>query len=1148
MVSISVAIGEFQRQGFDRVFAFLLVCHGGRDANTIPGALDSRGWREGERFHSREGHGCESVVLYGFRTLASGGAAEPAAQTTNGSCYIAHGSRLSTLRSMESQRAGVVRRVLRESHRQVSPEEDESRIEKLFKEAHRYNSTDLHPSMLSATRAETQAAPRWRAAHLRCGLHRVRTAELVALGHDALTDSFFLNVTLSLKGPSAMTALRRRSQAWMREHVRVCKGALPEGARQWREAVTAPLRRRIAQGNATKADVQRLHVYDALYTGDGRKHDVVEHYHNEHCSGNDDECVQRCCVEGLRDFLRQAPTPYNRRSWHGHGVTVDHVILWQATHGLLGSNYGAVVDQTKKNLARRAAASGGHPGAAADPSTNGGHAGVADASAASLFEPGVGGSSSGLSASEMTGARLAQEEEDRCRSVQEYCRRPDHFLRMLRYREFLRAGASVKWPLLVRAGPGWEANQWSKTLSGQEREYRLSAAFDATELLEGMRTFSSMGSGDGVHCRAWYPSGGAAGLATESAASLAAKSSSAGPVGPPAQDLQQLRVQTFVMAASGGGALYDLGYKEQQRYPQRALHILTDPHEGVDALLHDAERHPHVLDSTTAGHVQSYSTKRQLESTESMSTLECVALVGPDTTQIVEQDHAHVKRARSCREQTYKEDLGFCSAWRVLDSRRHLLDTSSAARLREEMPGRGGVAGPAVEPAGSGGVAGPPAEPAERRKTRKRSTWQAWCSLYGGWVASEKMAAYRRDMQDAAVRARCERQAVIVTAARRWGQQPKRTDDRRLRQMREASRRTKKAWNRGAALRNLRLLDMCPFRTGRRRALRQWVQVRKQQRDEAKAYWRELHQFNRDVELPDVLRPFQQDLVAHPAQHAACAFEWVPETRPETERRLPGAIQREQLDRTAQWDIRHDLVPNCVALPIPRVPIATLRRNRCLETCRCFCRAEDRPRALLVDRWHQCLSSLLKKPTVTIRALRGDNERRTAADTGKLVISFEKTDQGEEAIQWYHLSHVRYQPCRPVLMRLTGATRSGGPGPAAQPAVAELAGETVLQPAWIRTDGGQEQHWWWILGREAFTTTPLEHPLTMRLHMLMDVSRDSQGRFVLTTRPFQGACRTFWAGEHAMAGEIERQLRKERQQEDEEKTTSSRTRQQKTQT
>ena len=162
-------------------------------------------------------------------------------------------------------------------------------------------------------------------------------------------------------------------------------------------------------------------------------------------------------------------------------------------------------------------------------------------------------------------------------------------------------------------------------------------------------------------------------------------------------------------------------------------------------------------------------------------------------------------------------------------------------------------------------------------------------------------------------------------------------------------------------------------------------QQRKTSRDILGTQWDRLRTFSRGDVCPAVLRPFAEDVVAHPAAHATMAFLWAPEVRPEIERRLPQAMQSRQIRRTVDWERRHDQVTNDQAMPVPGETPAAKRLRHCRERGICLCRSVWRPHRLCLEMWRSSLAALLRKPTVTLRALRGESEARVAADSGQII-------------------------------------------------------------------------------------------------------------------------------------------------------------------
>ena len=272
----------------------------------------------------------------------SNGASKP-----NAYCIV-HGALPTKLQGMENQTAGVVLTTLR---RQAAPPSREV-LQRIFKELHRFDNTDLHPSMLSAFRQEARDAPSWRHGHIRCSAHRIRSAELYALAVDLACDSFFLNLTLSLRSSGTMTTFRRRARMWAnRVPIRIYHGEPPEDVVRWRERVMGRFRSRVESGDGSMHEVQLLHAWDVYFTGDGRRVDEVQHYHTNGCARDDNICIDRCRRDGFNIVLKKQPKRYSRRTWHGHIKSVDHIIYWESLHGMLSQNYGDVHAQAAARAA-----------------------------------------------------------------------------------------------------------------------------------------------------------------------------------------------------------------------------------------------------------------------------------------------------------------------------------------------------------------------------------------------------------------------------------------------------------------------------------------------------------------------------------------------------------------------------------------------------------------------------------------------------------------------------------------------------------------------------------------------------------------------------------------------------------------------------
>lgn len=107
-------------------------------------------------------------------------------------------------------------------------------VRDIFRDVHRFDCTDLHPSMLQAVRALACKQPDSQSAHVRCGVHRLRTSELHALKIDHEVDSFFMEVTLLLRASGVLTGLRTRFRKFVTEKFHIRQGSPPADVTAWR--------------------------------------------------------------------------------------------------------------------------------------------------------------------------------------------------------------------------------------------------------------------------------------------------------------------------------------------------------------------------------------------------------------------------------------------------------------------------------------------------------------------------------------------------------------------------------------------------------------------------------------------------------------------------------------------------------------------------------------------------------------------------------------------------------------------------------------------------------------------------------------------------------------------------------------------------
>ena len=147
------------------------------------------------------------------------------------------------------------------------------------------------------------------------------------------------------------------------------------------------------------------------------------------------------------------------------------------------------------------------------------------------------------------------------------------------------------------------------------------------------------------------------------------------------------------------------------------------------------------------------------------------------------------------------------------------------------------------------------------------------------------------------------------------------------------------------------------------------------------------------------------------------------------------------------------------------------------------------------------LQTLLRKESSAIRALRGPNELREAADAGRLVVSVQ--DECQVDIHYHHVSYVRYQPLRPVLLRMAIVRPLAG---ADASELGAQAGKIVLRLAHALAG-----HWFFVLDFSAYFWVDLKKPQTLQL-LHIEKTTLNQEELVIEARPFRGGARLIWRG------------------------------------
>ena len=142
-----------------------------------------------------------------------------------------------------------------------------------------------------------------------------------------------------------------------------------------------------------------------------------------------------------------------------------------------------------------------------------------------------------------------------------------------------------------------------------------------------------------------------------------------------------------------------------------------------------------------------------------------------------------------------------------------------------------------------------------------------------------------------------------------------------------------------------------------------------------------------------------------------------PRCPPDVLSALPKGMASERLSRTSSWERMHFCVDASSVQFVPPLLAKHAQQRQCWSFGVCLCYGE-RNRTILAFLFalRRHLKALLRKESSAIRALRGPNEMREAADAGRLVVSVQ--DQCQVDIHYHPVSYVRYQPLRPVLLRM----------------------------------------------------------------------------------------------------------------------------------
>ena len=1006
-----------------------------------------------------------------FRVLGnnSDGVSEPVAPYC-----IAHGELPTMLQGMENQTAGVVLRTLKV---QTAPPEM-GLLATLFIELHRFDNTDLHASMLAALRQEAIDAPSWHHGHIRCSVHRIRSAELYALGADSPCDSFFLNLTLSLRSSGVMTVFKRRVRAWLRRiPIRVYQGEPPEDTVRWRERVIGGFRRRVECGNASMHEVSLLHAWDVYFTGDGRRMDEIQHYHTNYCTKDDELCFARCRRDGFAIVLRKQPKKYSRRTWHGHMVSVDQIIFWESLHGMLSQNYGDVVTQAAARAAHARAARAAAAAAAAAAASSASVPARPDRGVSEPVAPGIAGIEENDLAELLPGVaaqarecKYAEEEAARSRTVLSFLQRGDRLRRMLLYRCFMGFVSEARVPVLQRAAPEWDAKQSARLRQEGCRDFRLPAAFRAENLHQALEKISTFVASH-LHSMVLQSPSYEVGSADEN-------------------------LLCFRMGSRAGGALLEMGILEQRRSPF-LLHALLGAggQSQMEVFAEDAlmERKysSHAFDGSSAAHIDAHPSIQELTSKESLAKLESQDIIAEETTVLVERGHAEVKRGQGSEERGHTQKLMQDSAMRVIRMLRCEQDLGWAGRLRKA--------------AQSNGVPKPMA-PRRRpraqtqKKSRARTAWQAWAHKH------KRCFLKRQDIRECMEAVRdpeVNREYTELGKLLRAVGPRKRVYDRRLRTMRERCKFAGTTWNLEAARAKLLEEDRRGFEREKQRRARQHRAVRRQQREQeteaqdalAKALATEVFE---NPLIQDCLKDCP-GLVPRPVVHADAGYVWVPDVRSIVIDKLPGILQHHSLDTLIRWTRGHEVIKRENAAVVKKETASGKRQRLCYEAGQCLCRTAGGRHMRIVALFHKCLGHVLRKPKN-----KPLGEVRLVADVGDLVICVSSA----LSTLWAHVAFPRYQPFGLVLLRLR---RVEDPESKLGP------NRVALQVSWQPVVGGSLS-WRWCTSTEFMKACCPDHAYSVTFWKLVQVEAERGDVIKLESQHMAQVAWPFWGRALGEAG------------------------------
>ena len=510
---------------------------------------------------------------------------------------MVHGKLRTRLRSLASQHAPIVLQSIME---EMSPPPDvRALVERIFPRRAILRQADLHRSNGAAERGAT-ALEKWPSALFRCSMHRTRTAELSSIMLDHVTESFFLNFTLTLRRqPDALRTFRARVQLHARANVRFILGPPPRDVQKWRAQAADVLFRKEPHDLLS---VARKFCWDHVLNGDGRVQGCLIHHCPGHacCPRGEIDAIEKICgPHGIQIFLR-TPTQFPRKSWTGQWEVAALVTQMELHHGLISHNFAPVAalakQKAEQTLARAeemlrtsaAAAAAAATGAEAPPDV----APISDS------------------------ARWAEENQQRCGDISAFLAASGATLRMCRMLELLIFCRQVKQETLKRHGALWTTQRMHAAMADPSshpyRDYVVSHAADAPEARQACQDIAHR--------------------LTRSTHTLEC---------PDPDDTRGALY--WRMLARLGASLHRLVIMEQRRYPWRLFKLLQDPN-AADAILEDYQSCPHILDPMSLEHLEAFPRADLLRGHDSLAELASMAELITDSTAAIERGHATTKR------------------------------------------------------------------------------------------------------------------------------------------------------------------------------------------------------------------------------------------------------------------------------------------------------------------------------------------------------------------------------------------------------------------------------------------------------------------------------------------------------------------------